>query len=177
MRHALTTLILAASLAIGCAKTGDVQEKVPLTADITTYKTASVEVTIPTSVKNAETQKTAFAGTISDKLREKKLFGDVTAGGGELTIKVNVTNVDEGSKLALAAGGGKSEVSATVDLFDTKRQQSIGQFDVKGNSKKDVHTSVGGVDTQAMEDTTGKALGAAADEIANYLDKHRGAAK
>jgi hypothetical protein len=177
---AVVTVVGMGALGLGCAKTGSVQERAPLTQDIATYRSAAVEVDIPTSVKNAETQKTAFATMIGDKLREKKIFAEIVPTSGELTLRVKVTAVEQGNKMAQAMGpgaGGDSEVAATIDLFDAKQNKSVGAFDVTGNSKKNTQTSVGGVNTAAMEDTTGRALGAAADEIVAYLEKHRGAAK
>jgi hypothetical protein len=172
---ALLSLVLAAAAGTGCAKTGSVQEKTPLTADLATYKSASIEVDIPSDVKNADTTKTQFASQLGDKLREKKIFAEVSAGGGDMTLRVKVTKVESGNKgLQAMSAGGDSEVSASVELFDTKQNKVVGAFDVTGNSKKNVNTSVGGVNTKAMEDTTGAALGAAGDEIVAYLDKHRG---
>jgi hypothetical protein len=51
--------------------------------------------------------------------------------------------------------------------------KAIGAFDVTGNSKKNVQTSVGGVNTAAMEDSANKAFEAAAEEIALFLEKKR----
>jgi hypothetical protein len=156
-----------------------VQEKVPLTQDIGAYKSAAVEVEVPSGMKNGDTQKTAFATMLGDRLKDKKLF-EVMPNGADLTLRVKVTSVEAGNKLAQAMGpsaGGDAEVAASVELFDTKQNKSVGAFDVTGNSKKNVQTTVGGVNTAAMEDTTNRALGAVADEIVAYLEKHRGAAK
>jgi len=171
---ALTALVLAVGASVGCAKTGSVQEKTPMSADLASYKSASIEVDLPGDVKNADTTKTQFQSQLGDKLREKKIFAEVAAGGGDMTLRVKVTKVEGGNKgLQAMTAGGDSEVSASVELFDTKQNKVVGAFDVTGNSKKNVNTSVGGVNTKAMEDTTGAALGAAADEIVAYLDKHR----
>jgi hypothetical protein len=95
-----------------------------------------------------------------------------------MTLRVKVTKVDSGNKgLQAMSAGGDSDVSASVELFDTKQNKVVGAFDVTGNSKKNVNTSVGGVNTKAMEDTTNAALGAAGDEIVAYLEKHRAPAK
>lgn len=176
MNRLLAMTTLGLSLVLGCAKTGAVQEKAPLTQDLSTYKSAAVEVEMPQDVKNADTRKSAFVTMVGDRLREKKLFTEIVPASGELTLKIKITSVDEGSKLAQAMGpsaGGDSEVAASVSLFDTKQNKQVGAFDVSGNSKKNVQTSVGGVNTSSMQDTTSRALGAAADEIAAYLEQHR----
>jgi hypothetical protein len=175
---ALLTLVLAG--AVGCAKTGSVQERTPLTADLATYKSASIEVDIPQEVKNADTAKTHFQSQIGDKLREKKIFAEVAPGGGDMTLRVKVTKVDGGNKGLQALGpsnSGDAEVSMSIELFDSKQNKVVGAFDVTGNSKKNMQTSVGGVNTKAMEDTTDAAFGAAADEIVAYLEKHRAGGK
>src|SRR5262249_29165440 len=101
-------------------------------------------------------------------------FSDVVADGGDVVLKVKVTNVDGGNTavVALAGNAGSAEISASVELFD-KASKPIGAFDVKGNSKKNVQTTVGGVNTAAMDDSTKKAFEAAADEIATYLETKR----
>lgn len=178
MKKLICVGLMAIGLSVGCAKTGTVTEKTPV-ASLAAYKVAKLEVDVGSSIKNAEQQKTAFHSAIADRLKEKKLFADVVADGGDLFIKVKVTKVDEGSKLGQAmgpAGGGETEVSVSVEMTD-KDGKAVGAFDVTGNSKKNgVQTSVGGVNTSAMQDSTGRALGAAADEIAGYLAAKRGAA-
>ena len=175
---ALLSLVLAAGSGVACVKTGSTMEKAPFTADLATYKSASVEVDMPSDVKNADTSKTQFQSQIGDKLKEKKIFAEVAPGGGDMTLRVKVTKVDGGNKgLQAMTAGGDSEVSASVELFDTKQNKVVGAFDVTGNSKTNTQTSVGGVNTKAMEDTTGAAFGAAADEIVAYLEKKRSGGK
>lgn len=180
MKRWIATISVVLAFGAGCAKTGSVTEKQPLTQDLSSYRSASIEVDMPSSVKNAETEKTSFVSTIGEKLRERKIFAEVLPGGADMTLRVKVTSLDSGDKGLQALGpsaGGDSQVQASVELFDTKQNKAIGAFDVAGNSKKNTQMSVGGVNTAAMEDTTARALAAAADEIAAYLEKHRGAAK
>ena len=177
---ALLSLVLAAGSGVACVKTGSTMEKAPFTADLATYKSASVEVDMPSDVKNADTSKTQFQSQIGDKLKEKKIFAEVAPGGGDMTLRVKVTKVDGGSKGMQALGPaneGAAQISASVELFDTKQNKVVGAFDVTGNSKTNTQTSVGGVNTKAMEDTTGAAFGAAADEIVAYLEKKRSGGK
>lgn len=176
----LGAMVVGACLVVGCAKTGSVQEKAPLTQDLAAYRSAAVSVELPPSVKNAEQHKVAMASGLTDRLREKKIFAEVVTENADLAIKIVVTSVDEGSALARGIGpaaGGDAQVAASVDLFDTKQGKSVGAFDVTGNSKKNVQSSVGGVNTAAVEDSTGRALGAAADEIVAYLEQHKAGAK
>jgi len=178
---AMIGFLLATGAGAGCAKTGSVQEKTPLTADLASYKSASVEIDIPSDVKNADTTKTQFVSDLGAKLKEKKIFADVPPGGGEMTLRVKVTKVDAGNKGLQAMGppnmAGDAEISASVELFDTKQNKVVGAFDVTGNSKSNTSASINGASTKSIEDTTGAAFGAAANEIVAYLEKHRAPAK
>lgn len=172
--------VLAAGAQTACVQKGTTAEKAPFTADLATYKSASIEVEIPSDVKNADTTKTQFQSQLGDKLKEKKIFAEVAPGGGDMTLRVKVTKVDGGNKGLQGLGpanSGSSEIAASVELFDTKQNKVVGAFDVTGNSKSNTQTSVGGVNTKAMEDTTGAAFGAAADEIVAYLEKKRSGGK
>lgn len=175
LRVLAATIVVGAAVVTGCVKTGTVNERAPI-ADLSAYKSASVAVEMPAGVKNGETEKTAFLTGIGERLEKRKVFSEIVAGGGDLTVKVKVNSVDTGSQLARAVGptaGGDAEVSATVELVDNKQGKSVGAFDVTGNSKKNAQTTVGGVNTAAMEDTTGRAFGAAADQIGEFLAKRR----
>ncbi len=168
----LAAVVFAASM--GCVKTGTVAEKQPV-ASLAAYKSASISVDAPSEMKNSEKYKSDFNNALAMRLKEKRIFMDVTPDGGDVAIKVKITKMDTGSDVMRAVGpanSGASEVSATVELFD-KESKAIGAFDVTGNSKKNVQTSVGGVNTAAMEDSTNKAIEAAAEEIALYLEKKR----
>ncbi len=168
---ACLTIAFAAS---ACAKTGTVNETQAFSADLASYKSASVEVQVAPGVTNAEATKTQMTEVVGAKLRERKLFSDTPPSGGDVTVKVKLASVDGGNKAMQAmGGGGDAEVKANVELFDTKQNKVVGAFDVSGNSKSNSHVSVGGVDTKAMGDATATALAAAADQIADYLDKHR----
>jgi hypothetical protein len=155
---------------------GSVNEKVPMTASLSSYKTASVEVNIPDSVANSAKVKQQMNDAVTAKLRAANLFSDVPMSGGDMTVKVNITNVEGGNKAAQAispVNGGDAEVAATVELFDTKQSKVVGAFDVTGNSKSNSSLSVGGVNMKAVDDTTNTACGAAADQITDYLTKHK----
>lgn len=174
MRLVGWVLVMAVVLTSGaCAKTGSVRESTPV-ASLAAYKTARVEVELPTSVKNADAQKAAFAEAVAQGLRERKIFSDVVKEGGDVFVKVTVVKVDAGSAFERGMGtGGDAEVTARVELLDASDNKNVGAFDVTGNSKKSVTMAVGGVDTAAVEDSTGRALRAAADEIAGYLQDRR----
>jgi hypothetical protein len=170
----VVALVCAGLLGAGCVQKGSVNEKQAFTAGLSSYKTASVEVVIPDSVANSAKVKQQMADAVVAKLRGASLFSDVPMSGGDMTVKVNITNVDAGSKAAQAiTGGGDAEVAATVDLFDTKQSKVVGSFDVTGNSKQNSSMTVGGVNMKAVDDTTNTACGAAADQIADYLSKHK----
>jgi hypothetical protein len=169
--------MVAAALAVGCVKTGSVVERTPVSS-LSAYKVAKLEVDVASEIKNAEQTKSEFHSAIAERLKGKKVFNDVVADGGDVFIKVKVTRVTEANKGLQALGpanSGSAEVYVTVEMTD-KDGKAVGAFDVTGNSKKNVQTKVGGVNTAAMEDSTNKALGAAADEIAGYLAQKTGAA-
>lgn len=165
---------LVAVAAAACVKTGTVAEKQPV-ASLAAYKTAQLFIEVPADMKNGEQQKTAFSSAISRRLKEKNIFNEVKPDGGDVVLKVKITKVDGGSDEMRAIGLGNSgaaEVFVSVELADAQAK-SLGAFDVTGNSKKQVQTTVAGVHTASMEDATGKALDAAADEIAEFLAKKR----
>lgn len=170
MRGFATLLLVLAMIgAQGCASTGSVREKAPLTADLATYKSASVEVEVPEGMKNADTAKTQFQSQLGDKLRAKNLFSQVSPGGGDMTIRVRVVKVDGGDDLGKATNwGSDAEVSMNVDFVDAKQDKVVGTVHVTGDSKHLVKSGANGA-----EDTTATALGRAGDEIVAYLEKHR----
>lgn len=172
----LARLGAVALVCAGCVQKGSVNERQPFTAHVSDYKTASVEVVIPDSVTNSAKVKQQMADAVTAKLRGASLFSDVPMTGGDMTVKVNITNVDAGSKAAQAlssTNGGDAEVAATVELFDAKASKVVGAFDVTGNSKSDSSVHVGGLNMKAVDDTTNTACGAAADQIADYFLKHK----
>lgn len=172
----VVALVCAGVFATGCVQKGSVNEKQAFTAGLSNYKTASVEVVVPDNVANSAKVKQQLADAVVAKLRGASLFSDVPMSGGDMTVKVNVTNVDAGNKALQAissTNGGDAEVAATVELFDTKQSKVVGAFDVTGNSKQNGSVSVGGVNMKAVDDTTNTACGAAADQIADYLAKHK----
>jgi hypothetical protein len=161
--------LVVAMACAGCVTTGTVKEKAPLTADLATFKSASIELDLPDSVKNADTVKTQFQSQLGDKLRAKSIFAQVSPGGGDMAIRVRVLKVDTGNEAVHATGlGGDAEVSMNVDFVDVKQDKVVGTLFVTGNSKHQVKTIA-----NDAEDTTATALGAAGDEIVAYLEKHR----
>lgn len=181
MKTALVaSLVLALAIpSLGaCAKTGTVEASAPPAQKISSYKTVVVLVT-STESKNSEKNVAALRDATGAKLREAGIFSEVLGeekkADAELALSLTIAKVDEGSQAMRAmGGGGDAEVEVSADLLDVKQgNKSIGQFKVTGNSKKDVHTSVGGLDTSAVENTTGRALAAAADQVVEYMKKNR----
>ncbi len=172
-KFAMAALVLA--LAGGCAKKGEVVEKTPV-ADLGPYAQTAVAVDVPTTIKNSAQAQQTLTNALVERLR-KKGFDVVATDAATMIIKVHVSEVDGGNSGAAALGGSAGEAKATmsVDLVAQKENKSLGSFDVSGNSKKDMNTSIGGVNTSAMEDRSGRALEAAADQIAETLAAHRGA--
>ncbi len=171
----LSSLVLVALLSVGsagCAKTGSVTEKTPV-ADLGAYGSAAVAVDVPPTVKNAAQHQSTLTNALVERLRSKR-FDVVASDGAALLVKVKVVDLDEGSQLARGLNaGGESKVALSVELVDAKQSKPVGSFDVTGNSSKNTHTSINGLDTGAIEDTTSRALEAAADQIAEFLEQHR----
>jgi hypothetical protein len=161
--------LVVAFAGIGCVTTGTVKEKTPLTASLSAYKSVSVDVDLPSDVKNADTVKTQFASQLGEKLRAKNIFAQVSAGGGEMALRVKVLKVDTGNAAIHATNvGGDAEVAMSVELVDVKEDKVVCWLHVTGNSKHQVKSIA-----NAAEDTTATALGAAGDEIVGYLESHR----
>jgi hypothetical protein len=167
-------LVIAITASLGCVKSGSVVEKQPV-ASLAAYKSATISVEAPADMKNVEQHKSGFVSALTARLKDKKIFMEVPPEGGDVSIKVTITKMDAGSTAMQALGNannGAAEVTATVELFE-KGSKSVGAFEVTGNSKKNSQVSINGVNTAAMEDSTRKAIDAAADEIALYLEKKR----
>ena len=167
---AIAALFLA--LAAGCVKKGDVNERTPV-ADLGAYGQTAVAVEVPDKVKDSAKHQQNLTNALVERLK-KKGFDVVATDAALMTVKVKVTDVDEGNALAAGMGGGDAKVSMSVDLV-AKDQKNLGSFDVTGNSKSNAHTSIGGVDTKAIEDRASTAMEAAADQIADFLGSKRGA--
>lgn len=97
---------------------------------------------------------------------------DVVAEGGDLTLKITINKLDKPMSIA-GVPGGESDTTASVDLFDSKASKSVGAFDISATSKRSTSTSVGGVNTKTGDDPRKRALEAAADQVASYIEKHR----
>jgi len=170
----MTRLALIFSLLLGCANTGTVVEKTPVTQDLSAYHTATIAVDVDPSVDNPDVQKSQMSTFVEKNLRDKKLFADVVADGGEIVLKIKITKLDKPMTLA-GVPGGQSDMEGSVELFDSKANKAVGAFDVTGSSKRNTSTSIGGVNTNTGEDPRKRALQAAADQIASFIESHRGA--
>jgi hypothetical protein len=173
MRSMLALVVLGL---VGCAHTGDVVERTPVTGPLSSYGTLQVTVmpSDPGAVnasKNADYLRVALV----NKLKEAKIFNDVTGpeAQGQLNLKVTMLAADGGSALKAMTSGSDAKVSLAVDLQQAADGKSLGQFDVSGNSSSNTRVSVGGVNTDAMSDQTPKALDAAVDQIVQYLSKKK----
>jgi hypothetical protein len=166
--------LMACALA-ACAHTGDVTERTPVTTPLASYGTAQVMVQAsdPSAVNSAQ-HVTLVEQSLISKLRNKGVFQKINEGEGALNVKVTLVSAGGGSgALQAMNAGGDAKVQLLVDLTDPKDNHSIGQLEVTGNSASNVHTSVGGVDTQAMSDQTPKAIDAATDQLVEYLAKKK----
>jgi hypothetical protein len=168
-RYAWIVLVALA----GCAKTGTVVEKTPVTQDLSAYHSASIAVEVDASIENPDVQKSQLSTFLEKNLRDKKLFSDVVADGGDLAIKIKITKLDKPTTIA-GVPGGSSDMSGSVELFDSKASKAIGAFDVTGTSSRSTSTSIGGVNTNTGEDPRKRALQAAADQIAEFIESHSG---
>ncbi|HEY8078176.1 MAG TPA: DUF4410 domain-containing protein [Labilithrix sp.] len=169
---AIAALVLA--LAAGCVKKGDVTERTPV-GDLGAYGQTAVSVEVPDKVKDSAKHQQNLTNALVERLK-KKGFDVVATDAATMIVKVKVMDVDEGSSLAAGmTGGGDAKVAMSVDLVAQKESKSLGSFDVTGNSKSNSHTSIGGVDTKAIEDRASTAMEAAADQIADFLASKRGA--
>jgi len=173
MKHSLTiaVFIALAALSGGCIKKGSVSEGIPLSAKVSSYKSASIAVTAPPGTKNVEVLRTE----LTNKVREAGLVSEVVDTGGELGIMLTVKKLDEGSAglTAMAGNAGSAEVIVDVKFADTKESKDVGQITVTGNSKRNGQVSVNGINTAAASDQTNIAYAEAAIQIVEYLKQHR----
>lgn len=157
-----------AALSFACAKPGTVVEKTPV-ADLGAYQSASISVDVDPSVDNPDVQKSQLSGFVEKDLKEKSLFANVVPDGGDLAIKIKIAKLDKPSLLAP-----ETDMSGSVELFDSKAGKAVGAFDVTGSSKRNTSTSINGVNTNTGEDARKRALQAAAEQIADLIASHKG---
>lgn len=168
-------LVLSLFLGVGCAHSA-LSEKSPVTQDLSTYRTATIAVTVVPGVDNPDGYKSLLGTFLESSLKEKKLFVDVVPDGGDLTVRVNITKLDKPFKIA-GVPTGESDAAVSVELFDAKANKALGSFDISADSKKDVRVRLDGVDTTTGDDPRNRAVRAASEAIATYIQKHRGALK
>jgi hypothetical protein len=175
MRSKLLLVLGAFCLAVaaGCAH-GSVVEKAPVTADLGSYKTATIAVTVGAGIEKPDVHKSQCALAIEKQLKEKKLFSDVVADGGDLVIKVSLNKVNEGGQI-LGAATGETEVAAAVELFDSKQNKAVGAFDATGSSKRNTSTSINGTNTSAFGAKSALAHESLGEQVATFIESHRGA--
>lgn len=166
------SIVLSLFLCVGCANTGTVTEKSPVTQDLGAYRTATIAVTLAPDIENPDVFKSQLGTALGERLKEKKLFAEVVADGGDLMLKININKLDKPMSLA-GIPGGESDTTATIELVDSKAAKSVGSFDITATSKRNMSTSVNGVNTKTGDDPRKRALEAAADQIASYIEKHR----
>lgn len=168
-------LALGLVLAAGCANSGTVTEKSPVTQDLGAYHTASIAITVAPDIENPDVFKSQLGTFLEESLMEKKLFDKLTAADGDLQLKVTITKLDKPLSLG-GIPGGETDAKSTIELYDTKASKSVGNFDISANSAQSVRTSVNGVNTRTGEDPRKRALQASAAGIANYIASHRAGA-
>lgn len=178
----MRTLLAAALLfTAGCSHEATVvehrfvEEKQPFARVLASYKTASVEVSVPENLTNWAKVKQQIADTLVEKLTDAKLFSDVPMTGGDLTVKVTVAEVESGSRAAngTRSNAGCDRLTMTVDLLDPKENRVLGSFEI---SEKQVTKEVPTVHYSGLLVTgVHKKLvcGASADQIVGYLESHK----
>lgn len=168
----IPSILLSLVLGVGCANAATVTEKSPVTQDLGAFHTATVAVTVAPGIENPDVFKSQLTTFVESRLKEKKLFTEVVAEGGDLTLKITINKLDKPMSIA-GVPGGESDTTASVELFDAKASKSVGAFDISATSKRNTSTSVGGVNTKTGDDPRKRALEAAADQVASYIEKHR----
>ncbi len=168
----LQAIAVCLFLAAGCANSGTVTEKSPVTQDLGAFRTATIAVTVAPGIENPDVFKSQLGTFLESSLKEKKLFAEVVAEGGDLTFKININKLDKPLSLA-GVPGGESDATATIELVDSKAAKSVGTFDITATSKRNTSMSVNGTNTNTGEDPRKRALQAAADQIAAYVASHR----
>jgi len=169
-------LVLSVILGVGCANASTVTEKSPVTQDLSAYRTATIVVTVSDGVDKPDAFKSLLGTFLDAKLKEQKLFADVVAEGGDLTLKVNITKLDKAASIA-GIPAGETDATASVELFDAKASKALGAFEITASSRQSSNVSVNGVRTTAADDPRNRAIRATSDRIAAYIETHRGAAK
>ncbi len=158
--------ILAFALLLSaCAASGSVQMKPAGFSAVDSKKSAAVEVT--SSVADKADTATALKQAIVAQLASKNVFKAITtADAADYQLKVNVlsvSDVGQGTRIMLGAFAGQAEISAQVDVIDSKAGKAMGSFIAKGQSS-------GGT---IFAGTTQQAIDQAAAQIADHLLANR----
>jgi hypothetical protein len=168
-------LILGALAFTGCAHTGDVVELTPMSAKVSAFASVGVAVDSQGIANNAEKDETQLRNALIARLKDAQLFSQTVDDPltADMIIRATITKVDGGDSLSRGLGvGGEAQVEVTVQ-FQNKQKQPIGKLSAMGNSSKNVHMRVGGIDTSAVEDVVGRALDNAAGQIVDYMRDRR----
>lgn len=154
-----------AALLCACGVAGAIDARAAGLAALDGKKSAAVEVTSAVADK-AETA-SALKQAIVSQLLNKNVFMAVTASNAaDYRLKVNILSVSEvaqGARILLGAFAGKAEISAQVDVFDSKAGKSMGDFLARGQSSSG--TIFAGTPQEAIDQ--------AAAQIADHLLANR----
>ena len=125
----------------GCASTGSIQIKAPMTAKLTNYKTMLFHVSSQVPETSQEVLQLEII-TIA-KLRDKGLFEKVIAGStspdAQADLQLNaeimkLKKVDAGARVIGGAFAGQAHMIVDVKLTDMKTGKSVGAFQAEGKS-------------------------------------------
>ena len=132
----------------------------PLVTSLSAYRSARVLVVAPELDADDASD---FAEGLEKKLAHSGIFQSVAQPNqpSELLIRVTLINNNEESGVQL---------DFAVEMFDERRRQLVGRFDVKADSKEFAYSGGGGIHLDFDSKTT-RALEIAEDAIISHLEQ------
>jgi len=166
-RHSLVILIILCFT--GCASTGGLHTKTPVTVKLANYRTILLYVSSQVPESSGETIQ--LGSIITDRLHNKGLFEKVlvasTSPGCRADLELNaeiveLKRVSPGARICLGALTGRAGVVVDVALTDMNTGTMIGSFRAEGKSS-------GGT---VFAGTTIQAIECAAEQIVEFLERN-----
>lgn len=151
----------------GCVSKGAVSLTTPITANLSTYKTMLLNISsqFPGSYEEIVQQNMIIADALKKRLFDRviagSLFPDAQA---DLRLDAKITalkKVSPGERFWGGAMAGRAGVDVEVELFDLRKNKSIGAFFAQGRSS-------GGT---IFAGTTSQAVRRAAEKIVKFIQK------
>jgi hypothetical protein len=186
MKTSRVCFLLSSSVAFlgllisGCATNRSIVVTKELDRGLASYQKLMVQVS--PSEEKYQPQAKNLGIVFLQVAKEQKLFSEInmvnpsSPPNGDLYLKLTVVGMKEGDKTMRAMNmGGDTEITVDASLEDVQGRQQLSAFQIKGNSRRGSHVTVGHFDTSmggVFDDLEMKAMTAVSEGVRDYLKSH-----